>query len=407
MKSDNIINAITASNIHEKLKQDGARIEWRKPGVPYKKPDPEYLRIKKSALRIAEFQGIGTQKPIMSNGGARKVKPKYAGDDDPRICVQSSIEEGKREPLTKNICYGNFGKREGKILNTPGYFAKYLEAVRNIAGMSGVLEGLMKLYHVRHGSQIWVDKAVSSDLSLTDMDHVGPGDVPFPQESLEFFFEDPNLPTVLVYRGSMNEQLKRLKVEDEVGIGSRQSPLDYDTDSINFWCETATGGGMAFRARAHNWDEMMSANDAGEIEKLKGSVAFDNTEWPQLRDLYKLCIKVLAYASIPHLAPRVVGKKDIPTGRPNCKGRPATKIYRVVYLPEVSRGGGEATGDGQRHEFKGRRGHMRFYSSKRYTNMKGKFQYIPPVLGPNGEMPKTIYKVRKPNVKRTTTQTKG
>jgi hypothetical protein len=70
---------------------------------------------------------------------------------------------------------------------------------------------------------------------------------------------------------------------------------------------------------------------------------------------------------------------------------------RVIYLPEVKREKREAKeSQGGKHKFLGRRGVMRYYAHERYVNMQGKWQYIPPVRGPNGEIPKVLYKVIKP-----------
>jgi hypothetical protein len=66
-------------------------------------------------------------------------------------------------------------------------------------------------------------------------------------------------------------------------------------------------------------------------------------------------------------------------------------------LPEIKKERSkESEPSGRTHNFYGRRGVLRYYKDDRYVNMKGKYQYIPPILGPNGEIPKALFKVRKP-----------
>lgn len=50
--------------------------------------------------------------------------------------------------------------------------------------------------------------------------------------------------------------------------------------------------------------------------------------------------------------------------------------------------------DGSKHSFYGRAGHIRRYRANRYTNMRGRWQWIPPIIPPKGISVK--YVVRKP-----------
>jgi hypothetical protein len=290
--------------------------------------------------------------------------------------------------LVKNIDY--------KGAPIPSKMAGFiLDLAQKAGGSSSVIEGISKTHYALNGSQMRVDQDVSADLLLTDMSSVRLEEIPFPAKSIEFFFEDPELPTILVVRGKLLDILRECKFGDML---APPYPEGYEEESINFYTESSDGVGFAFRARAHNWNEMIAA-DQEEIEDLKGSVAFTNTEWEYLRVMFNLCVKVLAYASIPHFAPRPINRKQMRHGKPGVKGRPVRPSMRVVYLPEVSRENepGQASHGDSKKKFLGRRGHMRYYRSPRYKHMRGKFQYIPPVLGPNGETPKALYKVRKPS----------
>lgn len=323
------------------------------------------------------------------------AKPLPAGDDRSWHYTVSQDDEGNKikikEALSKNINYWPSESRHFAEDKHKYAQARFIAMAQEVMGQSAIVEILNKLYHAQHGSQMVVEQNVSSDLVLTDMDSVGIEDIPFPCDSLEFFFEDPKLPTVLVYKGTVENQLTRL------GLHGSVQGSEVQNDSINFWVEGHAGAGMAFRASEENWNQMINA-DNSEIDELKGSVAFEDDEWEQMRHVFKLCIKVLAYASIPRLKPQLVSKKSLKRGgRPNVKNRPARPIMRVIYLPEVKREKREPKeNQGGKHKFLGRRGVMRYYAHERYVNMQGKWQYIPPVRGPNGEIPKVLYKVIKP-----------
>ena len=320
-------------------------------------------------------------------------------DDDDRAW-QYTIGEGNqkvREAITKNINY--WPVTQEVFATKPGSSnigtMKFLQMVQNVMGYSAIIEILNKLFHVRYGSQMVVEENVTRDLALTDLSNVGIEDIPFPCDSLEFYFEDPKLPTVLVYRGTLSRQASRLHLP--LREWAQNSANEYDEDSINFWIEGNSGAGMAFRASSKNWNQMLSASNE-EIGALQGSVAFEDDEWDQIKPIFKLCLNVLAYASIPRLAPKLVSKSQLKHGgKPKVRNRPQLPILKVIYLPEIKKERSkESEPSGRTHNFYGRRGVLRYYKDDRYVNMKGKYQYIPPILGPNGEIPKALFKVRKP-----------
>lgn len=324
-----------------------------------------------------------------------RATAKFAAEDDPRKLVDSSWP-GKKEALSKNLCY------EGMADALDGdSAARYLHVAMKVAGMSAVLEALMKVFHIREGSQLQVESNVSRDLLLTDMTDVRIDEIPFPSRSLEFFFEDPNLPTVLVTKGKLSDVIKTLGLEG-VAVDSDEK---MEEDSINFWCESVNGTGLAFRARPSNWSKLI-VSETSEIETLVNSVQYSPEDWHVLREMFSLCVKVLAYASIPYLAPKEITRKTgFRQGKPGVKGRPNTPMAKVVYLPEVSRDYDKAEESGKQRAFHGRRGTVRYYRSKRYRpkeqgGVRNTFQYVPPIPGPNGEIPKALFKVRKPRTGR-------
>ena len=57
---------------------------------------------------------------------------------------------------------------------------------------------------------------------------------------------------------------------------------------------------------------------------------------------------------------------------------------------------GEQRCDWNRHEHRNKHGHFHHYRDERFVNRKGTFDYWPPVLGPDGTLPKIKYRIRKP-----------
>lgn len=308
--------------------------------------------------------------------------------------------KGVEEAATKNIDYA-LGQAcinlRSRMQFDQEEFAKFCWENFQLRGISAILEMLMKWNHCVNGSQLVIDEDVTRDLSHTDISQVRIEDIPFVNDSMEFFFADPKLPTVLLYKGALNS------ICEACDVGHLFDTETAYRDSLNFWIETKSGAGFAFRANETNWNDLLYAQNS-EIPELKGSVAFTDTEWQKLQPLLIMCIKVCVYASIPHHTSAIVGtkKKAYPKGgKPGIANRPITRSMRVVYLPEIKREHAPSEGEGGKHKFNGRRGHLRFYRHKRFakSGLQNTWEFIAPVPGPNGQIPAQIYKVRKPKIK--------
>jgi len=324
------------------------------------------------------------------------VEPKnHSSRDDGRLYMQCGGEIW--EPCTDNLDYG-IGHNMQELVSRGQFdkkeFTDFLHENFQLRGVSAVIEILMKWYHTRFGSQLVCEESVTNDMSHTDIESVDIMDIPFPSDSIEFFFADPKIPTILVFKGGVGPLMTRLGLQPIFSEETR------DRESLNFWVETRCGSGFIFRANETNWDSLLSPNMEDQAI-LPNTIAFSAEEWVGAREAFLMCIKVLIYASIPHHTVETIGtkKKHFPLGGiPGIRGRPVCKSTRVVYLPEI-RKDRESTGEHvTKHEFRGRRGHLRFYKHKRFkkSGLQNTWAFIPPVRGPNGEMPKAIFRVRKP-----------
>lgn len=237
------------------------------------------------------------------------------------------------------------------------------------------LSFISKRYHVQYGEQIVVDKKVSDDLAQTDLEDIAFKELPILHDSLEFYFEDPKLGTFLLNTAEPKSFSK------SVGLDYKQEPshekkctFSYETKDVPQTLITKGEGTIT--------KETLLAELGNNV--IEGSV-----------DMLFLCFKVLIYASIPKLKPKSISKKELRFGgKPKVKGRPHLPIKRVVYLPreQIIDGQGMTERTGKKYNFYGRRGFMRTYRHERYTKMRGKIQYMPPIP-PKDEKPKTSYKV--------------
>jgi len=228
-------------------------------------------------------------------------------------------------------------------------------------------------YHVLWGEQIVVDKQVSDDLAQTDLIDIKFEELPILHDSLEFYFNDPQLGTFLL------NTTKPKNLTDVIDIYYEKEQDNHKKCIFNYQTK----------------DSLYTHIIRGTGSLTKASLLDVNSHLEDVYDMLFLCFKVLIYASIPKLKPKRISKKELRFGgKPKVKGRPHLPINRVVYLPreQIIDGQGMTERTDKKYNFYGRRGFMRTYRHERYTKMRGKIQYMPPIP-PKDEKPKTTYKV--------------
>ena len=236
-----------------------------------------------------------------------------------------------------------------------------------------IVSFISKRYHIQQGEQIVVDKLVSDDLAQTDLEDITFEELPILHDSLEFYFEDPKLGTFLLNTA----EPKKFAESCEFILKEKHTikcALSYETKDVPQTLITRGSGNITKKA--------LLAEVGNNV--IEGAI-----------DMLFLCFKVLIYASIPKLKPQKIGKKELRFGgKPKVKGRPHLPINRVVYLPreQIIDGQGMTERASKKYNFYGRRGFMRTYRHERYTKMRGKIQYMPPIP-PKDQKPKTTYKV--------------
>jgi len=245
-----------------------------------------------------------------------------------------------------------------------------------------------------HGEwvRINVEKDLTDELSDAQMQDITPADVAPLFDSMEFVFQDDRYPRLLFfvkrpeYLAIINQRLKLGTVESE--HSSAYCITYYMRDGVahmlNLPPEALTG-----------WLR-------GDIELpvLPGCEA-DTEQTDYQRQLFKMIIKIMLYASIPQYKPAEVGvdnrgmtrseKGAFGAPTPHCK---QAFIVRppIVKLRDLH--GYVAPGRGVKCPHR-RVGHFKKLVSDRFTNKRGQLVYHRPCYIHGGTVSDHIYEIRK------------
>lgn len=274
----------------------------------------------------------------------------------------------------KNIPYPNFSNRE------------MLFAHLNLIGDVGHL--IMSLYvQTKRGVQLHVTKELTDELADVDIKGITAEDIVPMFPSMELYFEDKELPTMLFYQRDQNffdlvsDYMGKTYTEEKK---SGSFCLEYYTDDTTLHA-------------THLVDDMLNkwlqGDPAPTMPGYENDIEYDDTS----RQFFFLIIKLLLYISIPRYEPVEISKKQLRhEGKPGVKGRPRTKIYRVSVPSRPSSqtrssDAGDLGGAISPHR---RRGHLRALKSEKFTKKKGTFIYIRPTTIHGGSLNDHIYIAR-------------
>jgi hypothetical protein len=255
-----------------------------------------------------------------------------------------------------------------------------------------------------HGSQLVVQESLSRDLEVSGL-MKDVSKVVWPAPAIQMVFEDPSLPSVFLSRS-------------ENGV---YYTVGYPWKERHWWrCEFFEFAGWELFSNTRDNGFIQSypfdegcCNQAFEHKAFKSYYDQDDPHGDDdsdgcLPDGYikmtedtgsyvaALAMKVLAYASIPQHAPLALktrNEKKVAGIHPRQQtDRPALLIRS---LPRIIRDTPteDSNPTGKTHRFFGRAGHLRFYESDRFKNMKGQWQWMPPIPPPEGIQ--VVYRVRK------------
>lgn len=226
------------------------------------------------------------------------------------------------------------------------------------------------------GVLVVVDDGVSRDLEVSRV--IGNlENLAWPAEIMEMRFKDPDLPAVIVCPEG-----------GESSTGERV---------VAFGASNKEGAMMTLALPESKWQEYVLSQDNPAMEAvLSSDLKLDDGEGMAMRYMAMLAIKVIAYSSVPaHKPTKLTTRAERKAAGLHPKHvREGEVAYSVRYLPRIIRpakGAGEAPG-GHSRTFLGRAGHIRYFRSDFYKNLKGQWQWMPPIPPPEGV--RVTYKIR-------------
>lgn len=270
-----------------------------------------------------------------------------------------------------------------------------LEFATMVGGAEAMLDLALKYRYAQEGAQLRVAKQVSDALLDTTFHaDVTFADIPWPKRVLEIYFDDPNLPTILVGKLPWGE-IKRTFVHLNYAPDIRRAYNVSDEELCYLAVLGLPNGSSSIIILSRDtWDVYLRGR-LGEM--MPGSMGVDDLEGGVGREMSALALRVLAYASIPQAIGESESRKTMKTGgKPGVKNRPSRPNIRVIYLPrkyfeETQQHQHQGTGTGRKVEY--RAPHLRFFKHERYTYMRGKFIFIEAIGTPPAVPVKTQYRV--------------
>lgn len=251
--------------------------------------------------------------------------------------------------------------------------------------------------HAHHdGAQVWVSKEVSDDLSASDISDPDFASIPLLAPSMEFVFEDPKLPSFLLFENALD----RLGQLMPVNIVNRRP--DGQRAMLNLYASTAQvkEGGAMINLPVESFNDFARGENV-HFPTHVGFLDLTDEDLRQLSAMALLAFKVLFFASIDQFKPESTRKQPTRSqgGKAGFRNRPTTVRKVVQYLPRQRQEArsGHAEESGSTRSFLGRRGHLRTFRSERFKNVRGTRIFIAPVPGRDGTVPsRKQFKVRRP-----------
>lgn len=288
-------------------------------------------------------------------------------------------------------------------------FDKFFREFVLLTSEDEVLMTLILMYNIQESCQLNTEKLISDEALFTTQEGFEKvEDIPwFLEQTIEFFFNCPDLPTLIAYRGDITELpkffgLNKLRFQ----LRNESNVLEpYEKDTITFFGQTASGRLAKFTIDSKSIKSLLD-NDCSNFEINNddfraNSVSLSENDFEAITCVIRICLKSMIHAHAePTSLERNPSKSSVKLGKPNVKGRPDGKKLRVIYVPRTKsvKSNKEPTST---RNFYGRCATQMYFRADRYakSGLQGTFKIIPPILGRNGENPhekrNTIYRNRK------------
>ena len=308
-----------------------------------------------------------------------------------------SIQEGKikndllyclNEAPDKNIFYPDFDYIKSQSAHT---FEMQFQDIIQI---------LHKQY--KDGIRLFVEKAVSDELFNTDISNIEFDDIKWIASSIEFFFEDKNIPTLILCLQEKNKHNQPFanniihyspdKKDDPCLVQMLYSFYDINKKQRYRYFNR-------YPSQIKTWDKELKKYDGNiryHLREQYSGKAYDsiiNNSYA----LFTLLIKVLLYVSLPEYKVIPISEKTLrKCGKAGVKGRPKRPLFKTIYLPPIinvtEKQESNKTGKTVKPHF--RRGHFRMLRNERYKN-QGELIFVRPSMIHGGGTKDKLYVARK------------
>ena len=250
---------------------------------------------------------------------------------------------------------------------------------------------VMRECQVKYGAQLYIEQKLSDEMLDVDLKDISENNIVFPYDSMEFYFDDPRIPTFIFQKHSESETRR----DWLLGHSYHDHRAWEDGFRMCFF-----GGGIVY-TNIYPMKEIRTFLDYQEnvVDQRTSEYSLEDTDFERRlrRFLFLMAVKILLYISIPkYKAIRVTKSQVHPLSRPGVKNRPDRPILKVIYVPsEVEVNQHKSVPTGVVMPPHRRRGHFRMLRDEKFRNQQGETIFVKPCLIHGGSVGDQLYVVRK------------
>jgi len=250
---------------------------------------------------------------------------------------------------------------------------------------------LMFLQKTR-GSQLFIKKEVTDELSKTDIHDIQFKDINFVFDTAELFFEDANISTIIM-SSFFDKKNKKNIIRGISLLWTTKNKDGFENAEIVIYSENQFNKAMA--NNNYSPDLYNAMEPEYRVEYTQDEIIESKTRVVQY---IRLVAKVLLFISIPEYKAIPITKKDIKRQcKPGVKNRPNRPMFKVIYVPSIiniNKQNNHLEKTGKNKVPHMRRGHFMMLRDERYKE-QGKLIFRKPCMIHGGSLSDKLYVARK------------
>jgi hypothetical protein len=305
--------------------------------------------------------------------------------------------------VVKNISYPNFEYMCKKS------FVDKVDIIKKINESKDDMISWDILYQqYKIGANFFIKKSVTDELLKTDLKNIKYEDIRFPFDSTEIYFEDIDIPTVIIQNFKnilpflfTKKDMDSLSLEEKESFSIyKKSIRDVYNNGFRMLSQDKIENGRVI-FNTIQWSDFQVDEWLNNDYFIKSQTCFQEMSKEESNDhknLFKLIVKVFLYISIPEYKAIPITKNQLQmAGKPGVKNRPNRPTFKVIYVPSViNTNKKESVVNNEAKKTPHfRRGHFMMLRDERYKENKGKLIFRKPAMIHGGEMKDKLYVARK------------